>query len=210
MTAKKRNADGNTLNIYQRLSAVMSEVKYIKKSETSGSLKRNGLPYSFVSHDQVVSALQPKLVKHGIAVIPSVQEIHQEGNKTRVGLSVQFVNIDCPEDKVIVNFFGDGVDNQDKGCGKAYSYAFKYALLKTFCLETGDDDPESYNVEHLPVSKESLISSDQIQELEVLINGNEGLRKTVLGRCNGSFANLTTKQFPMVLQWVKKSLQGGQ
>ena len=42
-------------------------------------------------------------------------------------------------DLIDVETFGFGIDDQDKGPGKAMSYAVKYALLKTLGLETGDD-----------------------------------------------------------------------
>ena len=54
-------------------------------------------------------------------------------------MTVRFVNIDEPQDFFDVQSFGYGVDGQDKGPGKAMSYAVKYALLKALGLETGED-----------------------------------------------------------------------
>jgi hypothetical protein len=54
-------------------------------------------------------------------------------------MTIRFVNIDEPMDLIDVETFGFGIDDQDKGPGKAMSYAVKYALLKTLGLETGDD-----------------------------------------------------------------------
>ena len=56
-----------------------------------------------------------------------------------VNVSVRFQNIDDPDDFLAVETCGYGVDDQDKGPGKAMSYAVKYALLKCLGLETGDD-----------------------------------------------------------------------
>jgi len=55
---------------------------------------------------------------------------------------MKLVNIDKPEDCVESSWRGFGMDTQDKAIGKAYSYAYKYGLLKLFALETGDDDIE--------------------------------------------------------------------
>lgn len=112
----------------------MEELDYIQK----GSNKVNG-QYNFVSHDQVTAKIHPLLVKHRVLAIPTVKSITQEGNRTKVELVVCFFNVDNPVDAFTVEFPGYGVDLADKGPGKAISYAFKYALLKTFCLETGDD-----------------------------------------------------------------------
>ena len=116
----------------------MKDLKYIQK----GSAKVNG-QYSFVSHDQVTSAVHPYLVKHGVLIIPTVDILKQEGNRTEVKLKLFFQNVDNPTDQFCTEWYGYGIDNSDKGIGKAISYAYKYGLLKTFCLETGDDPDES-------------------------------------------------------------------
>ncbi len=121
-------------NVYQRVLSIMEELTYIQK----GDAKVNG-QYKFVSHDDVSEKVHPLLVKHGILALPSTTELKQEGNRTVVMLRVHFVNVDKPADQFFVDYPGYGVDPSDKGPGKAISYAFKYALLKTFCLETGED-----------------------------------------------------------------------
>jgi hypothetical protein len=146
------------LNIYQRIHAVMKDVDYIKK----GDKKVNG-QYNFVSHDQVSAKLHPYLVKHGIVVIPSVDHIHQEGNRTEVKIGVVFKNIDDPADCFITQYPGYGIDSGDKGPGKAISYAFKYALLKVFCLETGDDPDNDANTSYEP---------EKCQEFESALPGD--------------------------------------
>lgn len=139
------------LNIYQRIMAVMADLSYVQKGE-----KTVNNQYRFVTHDAVSEAIHPLLVKHGIAMIPSVSRWSQDGNRTAVDVAVSFVNVDKPDEVVIVNTFGFGVDSQDKGPGKAVSYATKYAVLKTFVLETGDD-PERDNIEHIPAAAEGLV-----------------------------------------------------
>lgn len=121
-------------NIHQRILSIMEELSYIQR----GDAKVNG-QYKFVSHDQVTGAVHPLLVKYGVTIIPTVQEVNQETNRTSVKLAVCFFNADDPTDCLTCSFCGYGIDAGDKGPGKAISYAYKYALLKTFCLETGDD-----------------------------------------------------------------------
>jgi len=121
-------------NIYQRINMVMREVDSVQKEKK----KVNG-QYTFVSHDAVSAALHKPMVDAGIVMIPSICELTQDGNRTIAKMDISFVNIDQPDDKVVVNYMGYGIDQSDKGIGKAVSYAVKYALLKVFCLETGDD-----------------------------------------------------------------------
>lgn len=134
-----------TLNIYQRILAVMGEVDYVAKGEKTV----NG-QYRFVSHDQVTAKLHPLLVKHGIAIIPSVEELKQDNNRTVVKLAMVFRNADHPDDAFCSYHYGYGVDTGDKGPGKAISYAYKYGLLKTFALETGDDPDYDANAAYEP------------------------------------------------------------
>jgi hypothetical protein len=112
----------------------MGEISYIQKGEKTV----NG-QYRFASHDQVTAAIHPLLVKYGVLVIPTIDEIRQEGNRTVVKLCVVFKDSEKPENCFSSTWYGYGVDPGDKGPGKAVSYAYKYALLKTFALETGDD-----------------------------------------------------------------------
>lgn len=120
-------------NIHQRLAAAMGDVTYIQKE------KKQGMQYTIVSHDAVTAKVRPVLLKHGIVYYPTSVDHTQNGNRAECAMTVRFVNIDAPDDYFEVQTFGYGVDNQDKGPGKAMSYAVKYALLKALGLETGDD-----------------------------------------------------------------------
>ncbi len=141
-------------NIYQRINAIMQEIGYIQKDKKNSFMK-----FNYVSHDAVVSAMRPYWTKHGITVVfdvadHSVRDIQDEkgnnkGLMTSVVAEVTFINVDNPEDKIVVHTIGQGIDKNDLGPGKAMSYAYKYALLKTFALETGDD-PENDGTDYKP------------------------------------------------------------
>jgi hypothetical protein len=120
----------------------MKEVDYIQKE------KKSGMNYSIVSHDKVTAAVRPILVKHGIVYYPAALNVAQDGNRTQVQMSVKFCNVDNPDDFIHVESLGYGIDSQDKGPGKAISYAVKYALLKCLGLETGDDADLDQSAKH--------------------------------------------------------------
>lgn len=156
--------EAKELNIYQRLHAVMKAIDYVQKED-----KKVNNQYTFVSHDAVTAKCRKEFVEHGILSIPSVINheavvgttkkkvyidkketyIDEEITKTILTVNVDFVNIDKPEEKISTISMGYGLDNQDKGVGKAYSYAVKYAYLKVLGLETGDD-PERDNIDFTP------------------------------------------------------------
>ena len=122
------------MNIYQRMISAMSELKYIQKAD-----KPVAGQYRAVRHDDVTAACHKVFVKFGIYCEATVLRWKVVGNRTEVTMKLTFINIDKPEDRFEQEAFGFGVDNQDKGPGKAVSYAYKYGLLKAFALETGDD-----------------------------------------------------------------------
>lgn len=132
------------LNLWQRIGKSQAAVDYIQKE------KKSGMNYSIVSHDAVTAKVRPVLVENGVLYYPINIEYSQDGNRTQVKLTVRFVNVDKPDEFFDVPSLGYGIDSQDKGPGKAISYAVKYALLKTLGLETGDDPDLDQNVKHEP------------------------------------------------------------
>lgn len=160
-------------NIYQRLAAVMAKVDYVQKE------KKQGMRYSIVTHDAVTAKVRPALLAEGIVYHPINIQHQQSGNRTEVGLVVRFVNVDNPADFFDVPSLGYGIDDQDKGPGKAISYAVKYALLKTLGMETGDDpdlDQEATyhhpDVQLLTSIGQQFASATSIEELDQILESN--------------------------------------
>lgn len=140
-------------NIYQRINACMADAAIIEKTKPKD---KEGMKYSFVSHDDVAEMMKPLFKTYGIATKISIKEseiiqfnaVKQGDNKktestaylAKVKMDVDFINIDKPEDKMTTEgWIGMGLDSQDKAPGKATTYALKYCLLKTFLLESRDD-----------------------------------------------------------------------
>ena len=153
------------MNIHQRILQVMKSVSYIQKEQ------KRGMQYSVVSHDAVTAKLRPAIIEAGIVYYPVSIELKQEGNRTECLLNVRFVNADKPEDYIETVAIGYGIDTQDKGPGKAISYAIKYALLKTFALETGDDPDLDQSVVHTPTDRKPTppprVSMSEVSESEL-------------------------------------------
>lgn len=140
-------------NIAQRLNAVMFTVTYVEKE------KKQGMKYSIVSHDAVTAKVRPALVNEGVIYYPREIKVEQSGNRTQCVMTVRFENIDDRSDFIDVASMGYGIDEQDKGPGKAISYAVKYALLKALGLESGDDpDQDQETIYESPEVKETKLS----------------------------------------------------
>jgi hypothetical protein len=136
-------------NIFQRINAVMAEIGYIQKDK---SVSTGGGSYKAVTHDAVIALVRPSLIKHGIVVTTTLSDEcffdeAKEGSKQRLFRStftVMFTNMDNPDDRTFVTLPSHALDNGDKAPGKAISYATKYAILKTFGIETGEDEESRY------------------------------------------------------------------
>jgi hypothetical protein len=123
--------------------------KIIKDMDINfGSIKN----YKEIRHDQVTEMIRKQLIAQRLLSVVRVIDHNQDGNRAEVDVEVEFIDVDNPESSMKVRGFGYGIDTQDKGPGKAISYAVKYIYLKTFCLLTGDD-PERDNIDHEPRDK---------------------------------------------------------
>ena len=135
------------MNIYQKMSAITKEIERIPKNLTVGFGKYQ---YKAVAESDVLSAVKSAEEKHGVCSFPFSRKMVEsraiqrgdEGKESqfvRFETTYRFVNIDDPSEVVDVVSYGDGIDSQDKAPGKAMTYADKYALMKAYKVETGDD-----------------------------------------------------------------------
>lgn len=133
------------LNIHQRINGARGDVSKIEKTPKG----TGGMKYDFIAHDDVTAHVKPIFLKWGICPWHTVVEQNQSGNRTELTVETDFINIDNPDDKITMRTVGYGADNQDKGPGKALTYAVKGAFLKAMLLNSADDI-ENSNVEHDP------------------------------------------------------------
>ena len=122
-------------NIYLKMNNVMAGCKPIIQDQAKG------IQYKVTPWNKVSDMVKGLLVKEKITFIPQVRETITNGNMTIITVDGEFVNAENPEEKIKINgFTAYGVDNSDKGPGKALSYAIKYMFTKTFCMQIGDDE----------------------------------------------------------------------
>lgn len=139
-------------NLYRKISEVMKDVAYLKKDD---HIKFGSTNYKAISEEKVTQAVRASLIKHGLIILPVKQEHLKEGNLSTVNTTYKIVDIDTGIYEEIVSS-GTGVDTQDKGVGKAMTYAYKYLLLRTFAIPTGEDPDKVSNEEIEDMELESL------------------------------------------------------
>lgn len=141
------------LNIFQRMAAISVEMATVGKNLTVGDGKNK---YKAVSERDIIDAVKPLEAKYGVYSYPVSRRVLESnllesestynGNTTkkttfmtRIETTYRFVNMDKPDEFIEIISFAEGIDPQDKGSGKAMTYADKYALMKAYKISTGDD-----------------------------------------------------------------------
>ena len=161
------------MNIYEKINEVRKKVSYAQKDATVQG-------YRAVTHDAVTALLRNHLVEQGIIVVPSlfqaptILDVGQTNSGTTIiryqaQFDVSFVNAAQPEDRVTLRIDAHANDHGDKAPGKAMSYATKYAMLKLFSIETGEDDEGRVE----PYEMVKRITAEQTAELTQLIEASE-------------------------------------
>lgn len=142
--------DTKTMNIFQKMAAVTTNLQTIGKNLTVGYGSNK---YKAVGERDVLDAVKPLESQYGIYSFPFSREIVSSDTVTSVGkdgkevnrfmvriaTKYRFINVDKPEEYIDIDTFGDGIDSGDKAPGKAMTYGDKYALLKAYKISTGED-----------------------------------------------------------------------
>ena len=189
-TAPKQSAPKTApLNIFQRMLAATSEINRVAKNLKVDISKSQS--YKAVAESDVLEAVKPIKEKYGIYSYPVSRKIIKDeaytttsgydgckSEKTtffmRLETVYRFVNTDKPDEYIDITTYGDGVDTQDKAPGKAMTYADKYALLKAYKIQTGDD-PDANPSGNLGKKKFEKPTAEQLAQAEELGINLDGL-----------------------------------
>ena len=183
------------MNIYEKMAGITAELSAVAKNLKVGEGKSS---YKAVGEADVLAAVKPLEGKYKVYSYPVSRKIidsdvltttktynGQESTSSKFFMRVEtvyrFVNAEDPTEHIDVTTYGDGIDSGDKGCGKAMTYADKYALLKAYKIETGDD-PDQQASEPLKAVGAKTASPKQI---EILLKAYTGDNLTKLLQVNG-------------------------
>lgn len=121
--------------LYKKIHEVMKEVEYLQKDD---KVEFGQTKYKAISEEKVTTTVRASFIKHGLIIIPIEQDHSREGNLSTVNTKYKIIDIETGEYEIAVSS-GTGADTQDKGVGKAMTYSYKYLLLRTFAIPTGED-----------------------------------------------------------------------
>ncbi len=200
------------LNIYQRVNEIKKKVAYVQKdARVTG--------YKAVTHDQVTAVLRETMVNCGVVVTQSLidstfaatGDLTGKGSKWMLYTAkymVRFVNIDKPEDFIEVKMEAQALDTGDKSSGKAMSYAVKYAMLKVFSLETGENEEgRQEDFKNKRESKE-LVTTAQIDQINHLIKETDSDKAGLLKFCKvHTLEELTMAKYPVIINMLNTKME---
>ena len=121
-----------TKSLYDKLSIIVKKIGTVATTQ-------GGMAYAVVTHNTVSKKVLQVFETQNIIGIPDYSEYERIGDITRVKCTYTVVNLDDPKDTIVVSAYGEGIDKQDKGAGKAQSYALKYCQMKLFSMATGKE-----------------------------------------------------------------------
>ena len=196
------------MNIYEKMAEITAEINTVAKNLNVDTGKGKG--YKAVSEADVLAAVKPIEKKHGVYSYPYEREIVDSGelvNQTqygerkslflRVRTIYRFVNTEKPEEYLDIVTYGDGVDSQDKAPGKAMTYGDKYALLKAYKIQTGDDPDQNASGELVSQNiRTQKIGTDKIAAISSRANGMGLPIETIMHQYRlASIGDMTEEQF---------------
>jgi len=127
------------------MNDVMRDIGFVGKDQ-----KNAAQGFKFRGIDDMINALYPCLVKHGVFITPRSVRFDQElkevtrssgknGVDKHVAIMMEYDFFAEDGSKVTVGPIpAEGLDSGDKATNKALSAALKYALIQTFSVPTQD------------------------------------------------------------------------
>jgi hypothetical protein len=165
-------------NIAKAIIQVMAEVKGMEKNSRVGTGQSS---YDGTKDQDVKEVFNNALQKNGLCILPidiqeSTQidrweESSQYGNKQKQSVftkvNVKYMLLHESGESIELAGYGHGIDAQDKGAGKATTYALKNCLLYTFLTPVGKiDDTDVKHSNDIEVVQKSVPKVIEITELD--------------------------------------------
>lgn len=179
----KQTENTNMKNIYQRLNKVKESVKFAEKTANTGQ-------YKAVTHDEITAITRGALIENGVMFTVNLKhgELKEIG-RTKNGApnfmydaiyTIDFINVDNPQDKFSVEQAGQAVDAGDKAAYKALSLAVKYCLLKLLQIESGENDESRQDILQFQAEQEEIERERLVRHVRKLVNDLDMNEKEIL------------------------------
>lgn len=133
--------------VLEAITAVRKDMPAIGRNQ-----RNEDQGYAFRGIDDVMAALGPTMVRHGVGYYPEVEDIERSERPTRSGglqtqviARVRWTVYGPAGDFLQAVTYGQGLDTSDKSVNKAATAAEKYMLTQVFAIPTRDYDADQWS-----------------------------------------------------------------
>ena len=197
-------------NLAQAIIAVMQEVKGIEKSMTIGT---GNSSYKGVPDQEVKKIIGESMAKNGLCILPigvepkiqidrweetaydnyQKKEVTKQKQSVFTEVTTKYLLLHSSGESIELSGYGHGIDSQDKGAGKATTYALKYTMLYTFLVPTGKiDDADNTHSDSIQTP---IVQQQKVDLLSLEKTALESLKKCkTLAELKTTFESFTTIQ----------------
>jgi hypothetical protein len=195
--------------------AIISVMKEVKGMEKNSKVGTGNNSYNGTKDQDVKEVFNTALANNGLCILPTglneETEISRWTEDTQYGVkqkqsvftkvNTRYLLLHESGESIELQGYGHGVDTQDKGAGKATTYALKNCLLYTFLTPVGkidDTDPtHSDDIEVPKVEKPVLVANSKqfhggitrkapIEKMKEYFEVSEQVEKEYLKQLNGN------------------------
>ena len=171
--------------IAKAIIKVMKEVRGMEKNSQVGTGRA---AYNGTKDQDVKEVFNKTLAENGLCVLPTGieeetqidrwEESTQYGNKQKQSVftkvKTKYLLLHESGESIEITGYGHGVDPQDKGAGKATTYALKNALLYAFLTPVGKiddtDNTHSNDINNAPpTTPPQLLTDAQLKKINTMI-----------------------------------------
>jgi len=129
------------MELYKKLLTIRKAIQKVPKSE-----RNQHFGYNYVTSETILAEVREKMNEVGVLLVPRISEYRSREvrNQILVEVKIEFmwINVENPEEILLCEWRGIGIDPGERCLGKALTYAEKYFLIKFFQIPTPDDEQQ--------------------------------------------------------------------
>lgn len=201
------------LNLLQKIVEVKKVV-----SQLGLEKDKQGYNFSYVTGDQILAKITPRMNELNLLLIPNIKEAREETRVNAKGKTISYIigdidytwiNADNPSDTLTINWklYGKQEDIS-QAYGSALTYSERYFLLKFFGVPTDILDPDLRNYNQDNNQGNAFISNNQRRYLGKVAEGNIDIIQNVLTK-NGYEKSEFVKvgDYEKIVEGIKQDLK---
>lgn len=164
--------------ISKAIQSVMTEINWVAKSMTVWSWTNS---YKWVSDTDVRQLLRESMVKNWLSILPtdvqskiqidrweeedqyskSIPKAMKSKQSVFTEVMTRYILLHSSWESITLAWYWHWVDTQDKGAGKATTYALKNTLLNMFLIPTGVDTDNTHSDEYDVPAKKTYTTTQE-------------------------------------------------